>query len=59
MECSPRFGTVLGGLPMDSAVLGLAALGCVCCMVLGFEQNIALEDAVGSQACWLQALAYV
>jgi hypothetical protein len=36
---------------MDSAVLGLTALGCDCCMVRVFGQNFALEDAIRSHAC--------
>jgi hypothetical protein len=33
---------------MDSVVLGFGASGCGCCAVRGFEQNLALEDAIGS-----------
>jgi hypothetical protein len=31
---------------MDSAVLGLASLGCGCCMVRVFRRILALEDAI-------------
>ena len=45
---------------MDSALLGLAALGCGCCTctVRVFYQNLQLEDAIGSHAC-SEALAFV
>jgi hypothetical protein len=47
---SDRKGTVLGFLTMDSAVLGLASPVIVDVegTVLGFEQNSALEVAIGS-----------
>jgi hypothetical protein len=44
---------------MDSAVLGLGSLGCGCCTLLVFEEDFALEDAIGSHACPLEALACV
>jgi hypothetical protein len=31
---------------VDSAVLGLAASSCDCCMVLVFRQKCTLEDAI-------------
>jgi hypothetical protein len=34
-------------LTMDSAVLGLAALGCGCCMVRVFRQKSTPDDAIG------------
>ena len=43
---------------MDSAVLGLAALGCECCMVLVSRRNFALECAIGSHACSLEAILH-
>jgi hypothetical protein len=46
-------------LTMDSAVLRLATWGCDCCGVLGFEQKVTLEDAVGSHVCSLEARASV
>jgi hypothetical protein len=44
---------------MDSAVLGLGLLGCGCCTVCVFRQEFTLEDAIGSHACSLEALACV
>jgi hypothetical protein len=44
---------------MDSAVLGLGLSGCGCCIVRVFRENFALEDAIGSHACSLEALACV
>jgi hypothetical protein len=59
-DCHPRHDcsrTVLV-LTMDSAVLGLASSGCSSRTVLVFEQNVALEDAIGSHhGCSLEALA--
>ena len=45
---------------MNSAVLGLAALGYGCCTLHGFRQmsqRFTLEDAIGSHAGSLEALA--
>jgi hypothetical protein len=44
---------------MDSAVLGLGLLGCSCCTVRVFEQDFALEDAIGTHARSLEALPCV
>jgi hypothetical protein len=43
----------------DSAVFGLAALGCDCCMLLVFRRIGALDDAIGSHACSLEATSCV
>jgi hypothetical protein len=42
---------------MDSAVLGLASplMVDVKGMMLGFEQSFALDDAIGSHACLVEA----
>jgi hypothetical protein len=40
---------------LNSAVLGLGLSCCGCCTVRVFRQNLALEDAIGSHACSLQA----
>jgi hypothetical protein len=44
---------------MDSVVLGLAALGCGCCTVRVFRHKFALENAIGSPACSLEASMHV
>jgi hypothetical protein len=51
--CTVRVST------MDSAVLGLASSGCGCCTVRVLRRDFALEDAIGSHACSLQALTCV